>query len=447
MNTQKETPKRRDIVQTCAFAGGAIVFFLNFLFGGSVPGGFVGGFIGGGIGAAIGMFLENRSKSGTEPASLPTANQDAQDTIEPASEAIPVPQAVAPSLGAQIIRWVNWTFIGPQGLRAGWSVLIFALLFSIFSYAAGFVFVQFHLIDRKDDFTASAAFFGELIGFLALLSAAALVALIERRRSLLAFNLTGPRRLPHFLSGLVSGFVALSALIGALTWGGWMRFGPVTLSGAQIIKFGALWVAVFLLVGCYEEGVFRCYLQFTLTRGINFWWALGIIGILCVRLATHSKGNGLWGVYAVALLGLFPCLMLHIRKTPRSGFWQAAWVTSTIFGYIHTGNGGESSIGIFAAAFIGFVFCVSIRVTGSAWWAIGCHAAWDWAETFFYGAADSGMVAPGHYLTTTPAGNALWSGGTDGPEGSLLVLGVILLLLAALLAIYGRNQTDAPAAQ
>jgi cytochrome c biogenesis factor len=57
------------------------------------------------------------------------------------------------------------------------------------------------------------------------------------------------------------------------------------------------------------------------------------------------------------------------------------------------------------------------------------------------------MVAPGHYLTTTPAGNALWSGGADGPEGSLLVLGVILLLLSALLAIYGRNQTDAPAAQ
>jgi hypothetical protein len=132
--------------------------------------------------------------------------------------------------------------------------------------------------------------------------------------------------------------------------------------------------------------------------------------------------------------------MLHIRKTPRSGFWQAAWVTSTFFGYIHLGNPGENWIGVFAAAFIGFVFCVSVRVTGTAWWAIGCHAAWDWAETFFYGTADSGMVAPGHYLTATPSGNALWSGGADGPEGSLLVLGVILLLLAALLVIYGRKR-------
>jgi hypothetical protein len=88
-----------------------------------------------------------------------------------------------------------------------------------------------------------------------------------------------------------------------------------------------------------------------------------------------------------------------------------------------------------------------VRVTGSAWWAIGCHAAWDWAETYFYGAADSGFQPQGHYLTTSPAGNALWSGGTDGPEGSLLVLGIILLLLVALIAIYGRGKStglDAP---
>jgi membrane protease YdiL (CAAX protease family) len=279
-----------------------------------------------------------------------------------------------------------------------------------------------------------------LTGFVGIVGAAAIVAFIERRRSLLAFNLTGPGRLPHFFSGLAAGFLALSALVGALTWGGWMHFGPIALSGAAIFKFGVFWAAAFLLVGCVEEGIFRCYLQFTLTRSINFWWALGLITAICLDVALRSKGNGVWGVYVIALLGLLPCLILEKRKTPRSGFWQAAWVTSTLFGYIHTGNGGENWIGIFAAALIGFVFCVSIYVTGSAWWAIGCHAAWDWAETFFYGTADSGNVATGHYLAASPVGNAFWSGGTDGPEGSLLVLGVILLLLAALLVIYGRKQ-------
>jgi membrane protease YdiL (CAAX protease family) len=112
---------------------------------------------------------------------------------------------------------------------------------------------------------------------------------------------------------------------------------------------------------------------------------------------------------------------------------------------IHTSNGGENWIGILAAALIGFVFCVSIYVTGSAWWAIGCHAAWDWAETFFYGTPNSGNVGAGHYLTTTPMGSAFWSGGADGPEGSVLVIGVILLLLAVLIVLYGRKKPGAAA--
>jgi membrane protease YdiL (CAAX protease family) len=228
--------------------------------------------------------------------------------------------------------------------------------------------------------------------------------------------------------------------VGGLAAGGWLHFGPIALSGAQIFGYAALWGSCFILVGFFEEGMFRCYLQFTLTRGINFWWALAIEAGFCGYLLLRAKGNGVWGVYVIVLLGLIPCLLLELKKTQGAGFWQAAWVTSTAFGFIHTGNNGENWIGIFAAAAIGFVFCVSIWATGSAWWAIGCHAGWDWAETYFYGTADSGLPAQGHYLTTSPAGNALWSGGTDGPEGSVLVLAIILLLLIAVLAIYGRKR-------
>jgi membrane protease YdiL (CAAX protease family) len=363
------------------------------------------------------------------------------------ADATLTPETVASPTEEKLLRGLRWTFLGSQGLRAGWSVLIFAILLLILATGMGYAFFHMHLIGKKSGFTAATAFFEELSVLLPLLGTAAFVAFVERRRSLLAFNLTGPRCVPRFFSGLLAGFLALSALVGALTWGGWMHFGPIALTGAEIFKYGALWAAAFLLVGCVEEGIFRCYLQFTFTRGINFWWALGIVAGLCLDLLLRSKGNGVWGVYAIALLGLLPCLMLQVRKTPRSGFWQAAWVTSTLFGYIHTGNGGENWIGIFAAAFIGFVFCVSVRVTGSAWWAIGCHAAWDWAETFFYGTADSGLVAPGHYLAASPAGNQFWSGGADGPEGSVLVLGVILLMLTALLVIYGRKKPALLAAQ
>jgi membrane protease YdiL (CAAX protease family) len=335
--------------------------------------------------------------------------------------------------------------MGPQGLRAGWSVALFALLFALFGAIAGFVFVTLHLIDpNAKNFTARGALLNELVPFLGMVAAAAVVALVERRRgNLLAFNLIGPRRALRFIEGYVAGFAALSALIGALAWGGWLHFGPIALTGAQIFKFAVVWGIAFLLVGCVEEGLFRCYLQFTLARSINFWWAIGIIGAVCLDLVLRGKGNGIWGAYILAGLGFVPCLLLHLNKAESSGFWQASWVTSTLFGFLHTGNNGENWIGIFAAGAIGFVFVVSIRVTGSAWWAIGCHAAWDWAETYFYGAADSGMVASGHYLSVTPAGSAFWSGGTDGPEGSVLVIGIIVLLLIALVLIYSRRKPAA----
>jgi len=361
-----------------------------------------------------------------------------------AAEALVQTESLPPEPAAKKHVMVR-VFMGDQGLRAGWSILIFVLLTLLFLFPLGYLanLIATKVLHLKSgNFTPTSAMLQELVLVLAILGAGVIVALIERRR-LLDYNLTGPRRTRNFFSGLAAGFVGLSALVGALAMGGWLHFGPIALSGAQIFGFAGLWGACFLLVGFFEEGTFRCYLQFTLTRGINFWWALGIEAAICLDLALRAKGNGVWGVYGVVALGLVPCLLLQLRKVEGAGFWQAAWVTSTVFGFIHTGNNGENWIGIFAAAAIGFVFCVSIWVTGSAWWAIGCHAGWDWAETYFYGTADSGLQAQGHYLTTSPAGQVIWSGGTDGPEGSVLVLGIILLLLVALLVIYGRRRMTA----
>jgi hypothetical protein len=353
---------------------------------------------------------------------------------------LPPPEPAAP------YRGLKWIFIGDQGMRAGWSVILFVLLMILCGQGIGRGFVALHLIPKPSGnqvvtvFTARNAFFGELIGVLAMIIAAWVVALIEHRR-ILDYNLSGPKRVTNFFSGLVTGFSALSALVGALAWGGWLHFGPIALSGSAIFKYAAAWGAAFLLVGCFEEGTMRCFFLSTLTRGLNFWWAFGMIAPICGLLIWRVKGNGTWGVYVIALLGLIPCYLLHVNKASSAGFWQAAWVTSTFFGAGHTGNNGENWIGIFAAAFIGFVFCVSVKLTGSAWWAIGAHAAWDWSETYFYGTADSGFTPHGHYFTSIAAGNPLWSGGADGPEGSLLVIPASLLILAVLMVVYGRRKS------
>ena len=338
-------------------------------------------------------------------------------------------------------RDFDWVFIGPHGLRVGWAVLLFAGLYYLFREVVGTLFFAAGLIYDTPPDSAGAVLIAELFPFLSLVAAALVMILIEDR-SILSYNLAGPRRVRHFLSGLAAGFAALSVLVAGLAWGGWLRLAPSALPATAAIRLGALWLAAFLVVASVEEGLFRCYALSTLTRGINFWWALAAQVAMCSYLALDTGRNGAFGVYLAAALGFFPCLALHQWAAARSAaFWQAAWVTSTFFGFYHTTNGGENWIGIFAAAAIGFMFCVSVFVTGSAWWAIGCHATWDWAETFFYGTADSGQQGQGHLLSATSAGNSLLSGGSDGPEGSLLVVGVILLLLLFLVAFYRRRET------
>jgi membrane protease YdiL (CAAX protease family) len=367
--------------------------------------------------------------------------------VEEESQPAPTPNP-APHPSPQHDRDFDWVFIGPHGLRAGWSILLFAALYYLFREVIGTLFFAAGLVHDTPADSAGAVLVAELVPFFALIAAGLIMILIEDTsidRRIPSYNLVGPRRIRHFVSGLVAGFAALSLLVAALAWGGWLRFGAASQSAAQAAAIGALWAIAFLLVGSVEEGLFRCYALSTLTRGINFWWALAAQVAICLYLALNGGGNGAWGVYAAAAIGFFPCLALHQRAAARSAFWQAAWVTSTFFGFYHTSNSGENWIGIFAASFMGFVFCLSVRLTGSAWWAIGCHAAWDWAETFFYGAADSGLQGQGHFLSANPAGNPLWSGGADGPEGSLLVLGVILLLLLFLLALYARNSAAQPA--
>ncbi len=384
------------------------------------------------------MEPENPPPSAAVPAANPT------ESVLISSPAEPVTTEFAPP--EEPYRGLRWIFIGPQGLRSGWCVAIFLVLFRLLIDGLVTVAFHFHWIGNGEattTFTPTFEIEQEFAAFLCLLCATVITAKIEGRK-LADYNLRGPRRPGHFLAGALVGFLAFSALIAMLAVGGWVHLGPVTVPAAAAAKYAALWGVGFLLVGFFEEGEFRCYLQFTLTRGVNFWWALACVSAMCLWLAVTVQGNGNWGVYAMALLGFFPCLILHLKSAPRrDAFWQAAWVTSTYFGYVHTGNGGENWVGILQAAAIGFVFCISVRFTGSAWWAIGCHAAWDWAETYFYGAVDSGMVGQGHLLSAAPAGNPLLSGGTDGPEGSLLGLPLMVLLGVVVLLLYARRKPSA----
>jgi hypothetical protein len=189
-----------------------------------------------------------------------------------------------------------------------------------------------------------------------------------------------------FCTGALWGFAGITLLILTLRGLHAFDFGHLALHGARIARFAAFWAVMFLMVGCAEEFLFRGYVQFTLTRGI--------------------------------------------------GFWPAALVLSAAFGLIHLRNGDEQWPGILAAATIGLFFCFTLRRTGSLWFAVGFHAAWDWGETFFYSVPDSGMVSPGHLLSSKLHGSPWLTGGSVGPEGSALCFAVIAVVWIAFGRVY-----------
>src|SRR5260370_24387097 len=88
------------------------------------------------------------------------------------------------------------------------------------------------------------------------------------------------------------------------------------------------------------------------------------------------------------------------------------------------------------------VFWLSLWYTKSLWWPVGFHAGWDWAQSYFYGTPDSGLVVKGHLLASHPAGSSLWSGGTVGPEGSPLIVPVGIVMGIGIWLWWGvRNKT------
>jgi membrane protease YdiL (CAAX protease family) len=300
-------------------------------------------------------------------------------------------------------------FIGKDGLRAGWSLLIFIALFAALIFSVNAIGRKLY---PRTTTPASAAqnisprqgFIFESIPLLITLFVTWIMSKIERRpNSVYGFGDT--RKLSHFLAGLAWGAVCLSLLIVILVKSGFLGIDARMLSGSDILRYGVIWLLGFLLVGLNEEYLTRGYVQYTLTRGLA-------------------------GFYQWAF---------KTRNSSASGFWTAAAIFSILFGLSHKGNPGESPIGLLSAGTGGMVFCFSLWRTGSLWWAIGFHASWDWAQSFLYGVADSGLTIQHHLLLTHPVGKPILSGGTTGPEGSIFILAILPVISLIILFTLPRS--------
>ena len=64
---------------------------------------------------------------------------------------------------------------------------------------------------------------------------------------------------------------------------------------------------------------------------------------------------------------------------------------------------GEGWVGALSVMLFGIFAAFTLQRTGSLWFAIGFHAATDYAETFIYSVPDSGMLASSHLLNSSLA--------------------------------------------
>jgi membrane protease YdiL (CAAX protease family) len=278
-------------------------------------------------------------------------------------------------------------FFGAGGLRAGWRLLLFFAIIAAFNATLRLILTKvFHRpLPTQVTFSAKGILLADTGTFLLFLLVSWIMARIEGR-TIADYGL--PARAAFgskFWQGLVIGFSAVSFLLLGLRVLGVFHFDGLGVHGWDIPKYAAFWGAAFLAVGFTEEFTFRGYTLFTLSTGI--------------------------------------------------GFWPSAILMSSLFAFAHYFNPNETWAGLTQVFWWGMMACIALRRTGSLWLPIGLHAGWDWAETCFYGVADSGQVAPGHLLSTSFSGPQWLTGGVAGPEGSWLcsamLVGICLLFAAS----------------
>lgn len=306
---------------------------------------------------------------------------------------IPIPPQPEPIPPATPAQPRNTIFRGPNGIRAGWRVLIFLAILAGLA-VAGFLSAVALAHGRRisiglSQLTPLGLGLSEGVSFLLVAIAAAIMARIEHRR-------WGQYGLPvlsafkkDFWIGTVIGFLAISGcLLGIFGLHGFHITG-LSIHGSTIPFATASWCVTFVIVGLSEEFTFRGYLQFTLTTGM--------------------------------------------------GFWPAAVLMSLLFAAAHMSNPGESRFGVASVFLFGMLFCLFLRRRGTLWWAVGFHAGWDWGQTFFYGVPDSGLKPYDNLFDSAFRGPAWLTGGSVGPEASIFTP-IVLLIVAIVFASVYRDE-------
>jgi membrane protease YdiL (CAAX protease family) len=296
----------------------------------------------------------------------------------------------------RVVPVIGWKsiFAGPNGLRAGWRLLIFLALAGVPLAVSPLILRRIPSLGGPGGLppgTISPAGLGggDAVIFTVICIATWIMGRIEHRK----FSEYGlpPRQAfgKEFWFGALLGFLAINGPLLAMFLLHGFRVVGLAIHGRTILSSLVAWTITFLVVALFEEFGFRGYVKYTLTSGI--------------------------------------------------GFWPAAFVISGLFGLGHLlADVNENVVGSVAVVMFGLLLCLFLWRTGNLWCAVGFHLAYDWGETFFYGVPDSGLSPRNSLLSSTFSGPHWLTGGKVGPEASVLT--PIALLVVAL--VFSRRYRE-----
>ena len=219
-------------------------------------------------------------------------------------------------------------------------------------------------------------------------------------------------------------------------------------SGSLSLISGVLLLLMYRwLVGSYEdrkidELSMRKCLKHT---GIGFLWGVlmmaAIIGIFalcgwykivgcCFNLAVVYRLLMTYFVVAVGEEIVFRGIMFRLLDS-QFNVWVALLISAVVFGIAHIINPNAtvvSTIGISMAS--GVLFGLLLKYYRTLWVPIGIHWSWNFVQGTVTGSPVSGMVPDYSILKSVTSGPELLTGGSFGPEASiiLMILGLVLCI-------------------
>ena len=126
-------------------------------------------------------------------------------------------------------------------------------------------------------------------------------------------------------------------------------------------------------------------------------------------------------------------------------FWLAALLNAAIFGALHLMNPGISKLAVVNLVLTGVAYSFAMKASGSIWFPMGLHTAWNFTQNYLFGLPNSGLVSEISVfkLVAANARDTLIYDNLFGVEGSIpaaVVTAAMLLFNILFILKKGRGE-------